>query len=178
MMSQFTQYIYSLNSNEAYIKIQPSIQPELSRGCWLREHVRRWNKTVLMLGQNRRRWTNIKPTLLQCVVFFEVGTLHVYRKVDGNKSARPLTLSSLSLPLSSSSTTSRELLSQFSTCSGWKWLEVGDKWKNILLFLKQIHEIFCSKTTRFQEIKPSDQWRELVQYDMFIMIEYYKLSAP
>ena len=30
----------------------------------------------------------------------------------------PLTLSSLSLPLSSSSTTSRELLSQFSTCSG------------------------------------------------------------
>ena len=29
-----------------------------------------------------------------------------------------LTLSSLNLPLSSSSTTSRELLSQFSTCSG------------------------------------------------------------
>ena len=29
-----------------------------------------------------------------------------------------LTLSSLDLPLSSSSTTSRELLSQFSTCSG------------------------------------------------------------
>ena len=49
-----------------------------------------------------------------------------------------LTLWSLSLPLSSSSTTSRELLSQFSTCSGWKWLEVGDKWKNILLFSKKV----------------------------------------
>ena len=32
--------------------------------------------------------------------------------------SQPLTLSSLNLPLSSSPTTSRELLSQFSTCSG------------------------------------------------------------
>ena len=36
-------------------------------------------------------------------------------------------LSSLNLPLSSSSTISRELLSQFSTCSRWRWLEWGDK---------------------------------------------------
>ena len=35
-----------------------------------------------------------------------------------------LTLSSLSLPLSTSSTTSRELLPQFSTCSGWRWFDV------------------------------------------------------
>ena len=41
-----------------------------------------------------------------------------------------LTLSSLNLPLSSSSTTSRELLSQFSTCSEWKWVEVGEKLMN------------------------------------------------
>ena len=34
------------------------------------------------------------------------------------------TLSGLNLPLSSSSTTSRELLSQFSTCSGWRWFDV------------------------------------------------------
>ena len=27
------------------------------------------------------------------------------------------------------STTSRELLSQFSTCSGWRWFDVGDKLK-------------------------------------------------
>ena len=65
-----------------------------------------------------------------------------------------LTLSSPSLLLSSSSTTSRKLMSQFSTCSGWRWLDVGDEWKNILLFLKQFHENLCSKTTRFREIKP------------------------
>ena len=35
-----------------------------------------------------------------------------------------LTLSSLNLSWSSSSTTSRELLSQFSTCSGWRWFDV------------------------------------------------------
>ena len=44
-----------------------------------------------------------------------------------------LTLSSLNLPLSSSSTTSRELLSRFSTCSGWRWLEVGEKVKKIIV---------------------------------------------
>ena len=43
-----------------------------------------------------------------------------------------LTLSSLNLPLSSSSTTSRELLPQFSTCSG-RCLEVCDKLKEITL---------------------------------------------
>ena len=35
-----------------------------------------------------------------------------------------LTLSSLKLPLSSSSSTSRELLSQFSTSNGWRWFDV------------------------------------------------------
>ena len=44
-----------------------------------------------------------------------------------------LTLSSLNLLLSSSSTTSRELLSQFSTCSGWKWLDVDEKLKKIAM---------------------------------------------
>ena len=39
--------------------------------------------------------------------------------------------------LSSSSTTSRELLSQFSTCSGWRWLESGGKWtKYIVIIIK------------------------------------------
>ena len=40
---------------------------------------------------------------------------------------------SQSLPLSPSSTTSRESLSQFSTCSGWRWLEVGEKFKKIAI---------------------------------------------
>ena len=47
-----------------------------------------------------------------------------------------LTLSSLNLPLSSSSTTICELLSQFSTCGRWRWFEVGGKWKTMLLLLK------------------------------------------
>ena len=40
-----------------------------------------------------------------------------------------LILSSLNLQWSSSSTTSRELLSQFSSCSGWRWFWVGGKIK-------------------------------------------------
>ena len=60
-----------------------------------------------------------------------------------------LTLSSLNLPLSPSSTTSRELLLQFSTSSGWRWLKVGDKWwKMILLLLKQFDKNVCSKRPR------------------------------
>ena len=45
-----------------------------------------------------------------------------------------LTLSSLSLPLSSSSTTSHELLSQFLTCSEWKWFGVSEKLKKIIMY--------------------------------------------
>ena len=53
--------------------------------------------------------------------FYELKIIHV------------LTLSSLSLPLSSSSTTSRELLSQFSACSGWRWFYVGEKVEKIAM---------------------------------------------
>ena len=57
------------------------------------------------------------------------------------------TLSSLNLPLSSSSTTSRELLSQFSTCSGWRWLEVREKVKeNCHVFVNQFLGNIHSKT--------------------------------
>ena len=45
-----------------------------------------------------------------------------------------LTPSTLNLPLSSSSTTSRELLSQFSTCSGWRWFGEGAKLKKIAMY--------------------------------------------
>ena len=44
-----------------------------------------------------------------------------------------LTFSSLNLPLSSSSNTSSELLSQFPTCSEWRWLAVGEKLKKIAM---------------------------------------------
>ena len=40
--------------------------------------------------------------------------------------------------LSSSSTTSRELLSQFSTCSGWRWFNVVKKLKKIAMHCKPV----------------------------------------
>ena len=48
--------------------------------------------------------------------------------------------------LSSSSTTSRELRQQFSTCSGWRWFEVGKKIKeNYHVLVSQFHGYFHSK---------------------------------
>ena len=65
-----------------------------------------------------------------------------------------LTLSILNLSLSSSSTTSRELLSQFSTCSGWRCFEVGGKNKdNYLVLVNQFHGNFHSKTLGCRKIK-------------------------
>ena len=58
-----------------------------------------------------------------------------------------LTLSGLNLPLSSSSTTSRELLSQFSTCSVWRWFE------NYHVLVKPFHGNFRSKTLACRKIK-------------------------
>ena len=55
-----------------------------------------------------------------------------------------LTLLSLNLPLSSSSTTSRELLPHFSSSSGWRWLDVGEKVKKIAM-VNQFHGIFFLK---------------------------------
>ena len=45
-----------------------------------------------------------------------------------------LTLLSCNLPLSSPSTNSRQLLSQFSACSGWRWLDVGEKIIKIAMY--------------------------------------------
>ena len=67
-----------------------------------------------------------------CQSIFILGTVFKHQALG--QCYHPLTLSSLSLPLSSSSTTSRELLSQFSTCSRWKWFDVGDKLKKITMY--------------------------------------------
>ena len=65
-----------------------------------------------------------------------------------------LTDSSLNLPLSSSSTTSRELLSQFSTYSGWRWFEVSEKLKRIAMYwYTSFHENFRSETLGCRKIK-------------------------
>ena len=64
-----------------------------------------------------------------------------------------LTVSSLNSPWSSSCTTSRELLSQFSPCSAWRWLEVGGKWKKYIVIFQIVPYKFRSKSPGFQEIK-------------------------
>ena len=86
------------------------------------------NNVGLMLDQRRRRSADIKPTFGQRLLFgmfifqFNLYLLFLacapYFMSTPVKFDPPLTLSSLNLPLSSSSTTSRELLSQFSTCCG------------------------------------------------------------
>ena len=81
-------------------------------------------------------WTNITPMLL--LVF---PAKHI------------LTLSSLNLPLSSSSITSRELLSQFPTCSGWRWLEVGEKLRKLPCIVKSFMDVFFPKPLSFSKIK-------------------------
>ena len=67
-----------------------------------------------------------------------------------NGLTRALTLSSLNLPLSSSSSTSRELLSQFPTCSGWRCFEVGG---NYHVLVNQFHGNFHSKTLGCRKIR-------------------------
>ena len=53
-----------------------------------------------------------------------------------------------------SSTTSRELLPQFSTYSGWRWLKVGEKNKeNYYVLVNQFHGNFHSKTFSCRKIK-------------------------
>ena len=66
-------------------------------------------------------------------------------------------LSSQNLPLSSSPTTSRELLSQLSTCSGWRWLKLVANEKKISLLLKQLHENVRSKTQRCWKLSYSSE---------------------
>ena len=61
---------------------------------------------------------DISLLLLYYTVLFLLDYSHQFNLGQLLKVLYALTLSSLNLPLSSSSTTSRELLSQFSACSG------------------------------------------------------------
>ena len=92
----------------------------------------------------------VKPTLAQRPMFagYNYGP---FNEFGSNQAPVSPTLSTLNLPLSYSSSTGRELLSQFSTCSEWIWLEVGDKWTNDIVNIKQFHANLCYKTPRFGE---------------------------
>ena len=72
-------------------------------------------KCWFTVGLVLRYWANSKPALGQRFVH-KVLLIDPFKLLELCTLA--LTLSSLNLPSSSSSTTSRELLSQFSTCSG------------------------------------------------------------
>ena len=75
----------------------------------------------------------------------------LYKHTKFQKHIAPiLTLSILNLPLSSSSTTSRELLAQFSTCSEWRWLEVGE---TLPCIGKPVSWNFQYKTSSCRKIK-------------------------
>ena len=84
----------------------------------------------------------------------------------------PSTLSSLNLALSSSSTTSSELLSQFSTCSGWRWLKwvAYGKKKKFLLF-KQFQEFFVLKPLGVRNWVIFQRWKMML-YRQIIQFEF------
>ena len=87
---------------------------------------------------------------------------------------------SLSLQLSSSSTTNRELLSQVSTCSGWRWLEVEEK-KNCHILEKQFHGNFHSKTLSCGKTKSvirDVKWRFNAPWGLKGLINYSGNVTP
>ena len=89
-----------------------------------------------------------------------------------------LTLSSLNLPLSSSSTTSRELLPQFLTCSGRRWYEVGENfWKIAMYWSMSFMEIFILKPLVIGKLSLfSVMWNDaLIHRESLKNIQYHNL---
>ena len=108
----------------------PHSAVEVDRGSGLFKHgalsswflFNTWSPNLYIWFKSSPTWSCVpllRPTVLngwQYCILFNLKPL--IRK------SWCLTLSSLNLPWSSSSNTSRELLSQFSTCSGWRWFDV------------------------------------------------------
>ena len=75
-----------------------------------------------------------------------------------------------SLSLSSPSITSRELLSQFSTCGEWRCLKVGNKWKKDSIIFKTVPRTCRSKSTTgcrklgiFSEMQDNGLMHEIIK---------------
>ena len=102
--------------------------PDIWLYIWLIFHplevVSRWRDPQLQVGENYSDLSNLRRIILKSC--WSESKFSIKRCC--------LILSSLKLPLSSSSTTSRDLIS---ICSGWRWLEVGGKRKKISLLLKK-----------------------------------------
>ena len=73
--------------------------------------------------------------------------------------------------MSSSSTTSRELLSQFSTCSGWRWFEVGETIEDLSLEAVLTYELSP------YEMNPTE-WGWKQENDQLIAIMTESNAAP
>ena len=101
---------------------------------------------VSIPGQRRRQWPSIKPIL--CIRYGQLKPLN-----NSCNSIQTQNVESIALhdegsrfnpfkpdfTLSSSSTTSRELLSQFTTCSRCRWFDVvGEKVKKIAISFMEI----------------------------------------
>ena len=97
-----------------------------ARSCWLY-----WSGRCqdAKSGQARQKRTCFEQPLHVASMLTVSGASYwkntlIHRWFNLANAGSALTLSGLNLQLSSSSTTSRELLSQFSTCSGWRWFDV------------------------------------------------------
>ena len=96
------------------------------------EAVDRGSETPLLVGE-KLNWST--PAVFQCncdttlpnILIPQIYSLLVIV-------IEPLDNPTVPYWLSSSSTASRELLSQFSTCSEWRWLIVGGKWKKMYCY--------------------------------------------
>ena len=67
-------------------------------------------------------------------VYFDLILKHAWNRIYRVPVGQEFNPFKPDFTLSSSSTTSRELLSQFSTCSGWKWFEEGGQSKKITMY--------------------------------------------
>ena len=107
------------------------LEPKLWPNMWFRcRPFWMCPKTRLRGGKNwtpKSIWTTEMAKLTYCTRLLWCFTFKHFQKCIITN----LTLSSLNVPLSSSSTTSRKLLSQFSTCSGWRWFDVGEKYRKL-----------------------------------------------
>ena len=82
------------------------------------EIVSRWRDPQLQVSENYSDLTKWRSSVFKYCWFMSHFIFNMLKRWY-------LILLILNLPLSSSSTTSRELLSQFSTCSGWRWFDVA-----------------------------------------------------
>ena len=79
--------------------------------------------------------------------------------------------------LSSSSTTSRELLSQFLTCSGWRWFEVGEQLKKITMYWWTTLKYILYKSWRLKGFCQFDIMINVLSYMFSFLLNCYESTV-